>query len=103
MEKICPVCGNKRFIFSWQDRCYQCRDEEYRREIVEQITSGEITETYCESEIFCPCCGYIYEIDDEYDLYCEGDHELECPECERDFVVTTNVSYSYDTKQREAL
>lgn len=84
---------------SWENECYSCRKETHRREIIEQIKSGEIIETDCEDDIFCPHCGYVYEIDDEYYLREDGEHRMQCPDCEKDFIVTTSVSYCFGTSR----
>lgn len=97
----CEICGKEHSPLSWQkNKCYSCRVKENQQDVQRQIVEGEITEVDCENEIYCPWCGCIYEIDDEYDLYDDGEHDgIECPECERKFTVTTNVSYSFDTKR----
>lgn len=49
------------------------------------------------SDVFCPYCNHEQEInhDDGYG-YEEGEtHEQECGECDKTFIFTTFVSYSY--------
>lgn len=102
MKAICEVCGREFDKLPWEsDKCYSCKTKEYQSELSEQIKSGESDSTVCEDEIYCPYCGEIYEISDDYDLYDEGEHEIECSECERKFTVNTNVSYSFDTKKED--
>lgn len=102
MLKTCGTCGEKRHMFSWETECYSCRTEKHKKELKRQIEDGEITETDCEDEVYCPYCGEEYEQDvDDYELYNEGETELVCPECDKLFVVEVSVSYSYATKRQE--
>lgn len=69
--------------------CYECRQLETDRD-----------EVWHESFIRCPKCGnldLISEWDDDYfkEKYEDGDHEVECMECEHRYEIGTNVSYSY--------
>lgn len=95
-DNMCK-CGKHKF--SWEDECYACKVKNYNAKIKEDILAGEVKSTDCESEIICPWCGEIYEIEDNYDLYQDGEHEVECGACDRKFIVTVNVSYSYDTSR----
>lgn len=105
MKAKCEVCGKPIDVLSWDRKiCYSCRKAEYAAEIKRQITSGEKTEVDCESEIYCPYCGEEIELepcDDSDILYCDGEHEVECPLCEKVFIVNTSVSYSYDTSRKD--
>lgn len=103
MTKTCKVCGKPREMLSWEDTCYTCTENLHYAELKEKILSGEETETSCEDEIVCPWCGERLDCSDDYDLLCEGTHDLECYGCGRPFEVYTNVSYSYDTKRTEEL
>lgn len=63
---------------------------------------GVITEVDCEDEVFCPYCGLEHEADGEDDaFYVEGEHIFVCHECNKEFLVDTNVSYSYSTSRKE--
>lgn len=102
MKKICKVCGKERYMMSWEDTCYTCCCEQHLSEIKQNILSGEETETSCEDEVICPWCGEVQEYDiDDYEIYEEGSHEMQCQDCNKKFRMTTNVSYSYDTEQLE--
>lgn len=100
MKKICKVCGNERYTLSWEDTCYTCERKKYINDLKQDILSNERYETSCEDEIICPWCGEVQEYDGEnYETYEEGEHIIECQCCDRKFKLTTNVSYSYDTKR----
>lgn len=52
----------------------------------------------------CPHCGTEHDISESgaYRLYEEGEHELDCESCEREFTVSTRVSYTFSTDTQEA-
>lgn len=100
MSKICKSCGKVFQGLSFEDECYTCKKEAYYKKIKQQLLDGEEDCTFSESEVICPWCGEIYEIDDEWYLYQEGEHNLECPFCQKHFVLTTNVSYFFDTERK---
>ena len=45
----------------------------------------------------CPACRHQWDVADfdVFDLYEEGRHEIMCPECEHEFTVSTDVSYTF--------
>lgn len=51
----------------------------------------------------CPHCGHDYDIQvhEAWRLYEEGAHEIECPSCDLEYVVSVDVSYSYSTDEQE--
>lgn len=106
MEKICPGCGKKRnFLFSWEKLCYTCNKEKELKEIQKAIRNGEDPGTCSSDYVICPYCGtgietnYGYE--DFPELYEEGEHEIDCPECEKTFIMETSISYYYETRKVE--
>lgn len=101
MKKICSTCGKEKYIFSWESECSRCSTERYHKEMKRQILAGERNSTDTESEIYCPYCGEIHEIDDEYDLYDDGWHETYCGSCDKAFTVVTSVSHYFDTERIE--
>ena len=52
----------------------------------------------------CPHCGETIDVaqHEQWELYDEGEHDMECPHCEREFVVSTNITYSFSTDEQEA-
>ncbi len=101
MSKICKDCGKVFNGLSFEDECYTCRKDRYYKTIKQQLLDGEEDSTDCENEVICPWCGEIYEIDDEYHLYEDGEHNLVCPNCEKRFLVNTSVSFSFSTERKE--
>lgn len=101
-KTTCKECGKMIMVCSFEEElCFSCKKKKYRNDAKRNVENGEVTEFDCEDEIYCPYCGEVYEIEDEYELYIEGEHEVECPFCERAFTVNVNVSYSYDTRRAE--
>lgn len=52
----------------------------------------------------CPHCDHDYEIDDHqaWHLYdpTEDEHEIECPACEKTYIVKVRVKYSFSTDEQ---
>jgi uncharacterized Zn-finger protein len=50
----------------------------------------------------CPHCGTDCAINDLewWQLYEEGEHEVECPVCELEFTVSTAVQHSFSTDEQ---
>lgn len=53
----------------------------------------------------CPHCGCNCDISDNelWHLLEEGDHDIECPSCGKEFHVVTNVAYSFSTDEQEEI
>lgn len=100
MVKTCKSCGKEFYGLSFETECYTCKKASYYNAIKQSLMDGEEDCTTSEAEVICPWCGEIYEIDDEWHLYQEGEHNLECPCCQKRFVLTTNVSYFFDTERK---
>lgn len=51
----------------------------------------------------CPHCGdgYSIEENESWELYDEGDQEVECPACDMSFTVAVHVSYRFSTDEQE--
>lgn len=50
-------------------------------------------------EITCPYCGYEYSESYDYGLDRDGDcTDMECPNCEKKFLASVDVTISYSTK-----
>lgn len=47
----------------------------------------------------CPHCGEEYDITEHeaYNLYEDGEHDIDCYDCGQEFLVSVRVSYSYST------
>ena len=56
-------------------------------------------ESYAESEIVCPHCGYEHSDSWEVNDGEEGDWEQECHDCEKSFRCSRHVSVTYSTEK----
>ena len=101
--KKCKLCGKEMwFALSWETECYSCRKKAYKNELISNIESGEITETFSEDSVFCPYCGCEHEPDGESDeFYVDGSYLFECVNCDEEFELETNISISYSTSRKE--
>lgn len=108
MIKKCERCGKEAQILSWEKYCVECeiqnRLEEAQKSVRESV-NGEDIDTYSMDYVICPYCGNALCTDVSYsdfpEIYEEGDHKLTCPECDKDFILNTYVSYSYETERKE--
>lgn len=107
MKKVCECCG-KNFTawLPWDTKCFKCEKLERLKEIQDAIKEAEPNEnvdTFSSEYVICPYCGNPMETNFGYEdfpeIYEEDDHEIECPECEKLFILNTHVSYSWDTKK----
>lgn len=98
--KNCLKCG-KEFTDYWphlETMCVTCRRKAYDEEMGRKLSSGEETSTDCESDVYCPWCGTKIEGDcEDREFYEEGTWAYTCPECGKEFCLSTSVSYYYDT------
>jgi len=90
---VCDIVGS---LFNREPKtpqkrlCPSCKS-------LDEKTGDEVTH---ERYIRCPKCGHQDDITDwdcdwGREKYEEGDHEVTCNSCEYEFIITTNVSYSY--------
>lgn len=109
MIKKCKRCG-KDFspLFSWNEYCFSCCKElelERQQETIRNPEEGQEIDTFSSDYVICPYCGCALLTDLGYadfpEIYEEGFHTLTCPECDKDFEMETNVSYSWETKRKE--
>lgn len=101
---LCERCKKKMTTFSWETMCYQCQKEHALEVAVEAIKNGEEdADTYSTDYVICPYCGNAISTDYGYEdfpeLFIDGDHELTCEECGKDFVLETSISYYYETRK----
>jgi hypothetical protein len=67
------------------------------------LKSKEPLEFWRNDEPKCPHCGKECTISENewWNLYEEGEHTKECPSCESEFLISTNVEYSFSTDQQD--
>ena len=83
--------------------CPECNAKEKVERAVQEartIERGLESGWFCaESKIYCPHCGHVMEVDDDCELYEEGDHERQCGFCEKEFTINTSISITYSTEK----
>jgi transposase-like protein len=100
-NKKCAVCGKEVYLLSWETKCPSCGRKDYI--VKKSIETAENGYSYCEEDIYCPHCGKCHEVYSWYDdeLYEDGEHDFTCEDCDEEFTVITNISYSFDTEKKE--
>ena len=106
MKKICKICGEEKAMLPWENTCTACQRKEDLAQVQQDIRDGETdADTSSSYYIICPYCGYAmdtcYGYEDFPELYEEGEHEIECPECEKTYIMETNISYNYETRRND--
>lgn len=70
---------------------------------LQALNDGPTTDFWHERDPKCPHCGHVAEIEanELYRLYEEGEHQVDCPACDLEYTVTTDVSFSFSTDQQD--
>lgn len=99
--RLCERCVKPfKSCFS-EAMCLRCSKEKALEDIQNRILSGEADSTDYEDDVICPWCGEALEPDCEYrEFYEDGTHVMQCFSCEKEFTLSTSVSYSYSTKRQ---
>lgn len=88
----CTCCGDMIYPAKGHpSRCSSCEDLD---------ADPEVRHDHL---IRCPACGNHWKPQDTEDYktaHEDGDHEVNCPECDHEFTVTTSVSYTYTSPAR---
>jgi len=89
--ELCQLCGR---LIIWSkghpQTCTACQDLDKSEEL------------HHSSSVRCPYCGHHWDVgdSDDYDLYKEGQHDVTCSRCEKDFEVSTSVTYTFQSPER---
>lgn len=69
------------------------------------LNAGDSIDFSWNNDPKCPHCGHVSYVADQewYHLYDEGEHDVECPACERPFIVSTHVTYTFCTDEQDDL
>ena len=99
-DKICSRCGKPFRAYMYETMCFRCSKEKNLEDIKSSILSGEADSTDCEYDVICPWCGEVLEADCESsEFYEDGTHVMQCWHCDKEFTLSTSVSYSYSTER----
>lgn len=94
---LCSRCGRYANLLSsdvpgYERLCYDCKN---LRDDADEVSS--------DNDVRCPECGHIQEAVadcDDSDRYAEGEHSVTCSECEHEYTIETQVSYSFTSPAR---
>ncbi len=69
---------------------------------LEALKNGDALDFWGLKHPRCPHCGQEHNIYDResFELYDEGEHEIECHACDLTFMVSTRIEYSFDTDEQ---
>jgi hypothetical protein len=90
-------------------RCYKCRCLMYNTVSpltkrlcysCKELTEKPEREVTHDDYVRCPRCGHTdkiseWDCDSSVEVYTDGEHEINCSECDHAYTITTHVSYSY--------
>lgn len=73
--------------------CYECKELDDE--------NGEVTHG---SRVRCPHCSYVMDVAESelFELYEDGDHDINCDDCGKEFTVVTSVSHSFESPELSA-
>lgn len=106
----CTKCGRKYVILPdnvTEDPyvCYRCKQDAEHEKEKALITSPDCDPDYepfsTDDGYYCPYCGVFIDIDDDYEMYTDGGHNVTCPCCDKPFEVETYVSHSFTSRRKE--
>lgn len=93
--QICEECSSESYFHDppgYPELCYDCK----KRLLPEEVDFN--------TKIRCPYC--ISSFDpyecEMYYIMNEGEHEITCPECNKNFLIYTNVERTYNSPALEA-
>jgi uncharacterized C2H2 Zn-finger protein len=72
-------------------------------ELFKALREGNGWNFCAENSPRCPHCGVTIDLgsNDLWEIYAEGEHDVECPKCDGAFVVSTTVATYFSTDEQE--
>lgn len=91
--ELCQLPGCNRFIVYSQGHPQICSD-------CKALDKPE--ELDHPSDIRCPKCGHHWSVweTDDHELYAEGEHDVKCDRCNHEFMIVTEITYSFESPER---
>lgn len=70
---------------------------------LEKLNAGDSFDFRINDNPVCPHCGFVCDIHDLewWELFEEGDHSVDCPECDLEFLVVSEAKWSFSTDQQD--
>ena len=79
---------------------FECKDKSSAEQLKKDLQENKETETFYESDVVCPYCGYrIADIESYYVR--QGQGEEQCPNCNKVFYFETNIEITYSTSRKD--
>ncbi|NMZ77406.1 hypothetical protein HBO32_30375 [Pseudomonas nitroreducens] len=72
-------------------------------ELFAALKSGGRHDFSYTKEPICPHCGNEFDVmqNEAWELYEEGEHEVQCNTCDENFSVNTHVKFSFSTDEQD--
>jgi len=84
--ELCSKCGTYLWgVFGSPQECPDCRGL--------CISSPVEHEQY----VRCPYCAHTDWVADDYELFSDGEHTIQCSNCQKDYTIITHVSVSFES------
>lgn len=77
-------------------------DKQALDNVYDDLEEGEIPDTADDTLCICPWCGYSFGYlgyADCPEMNEEGEHNMTCEECGKNYTLTTSVSFFYETER----
>lgn len=107
-ERKCERCGKNKPMLSWETLCWECQQDVELENIkakIKEAKDNEEVDTGSSNYIICPYCGEAFDACDmriDYEeTYIDGEHLFECPDCCKEFVLSTSVFFHYKTYKKD--
>ena len=71
--------------------------------VYDELEEGEIPDTGDDTLCICPWCGYSFGwlgYEDCPEMNEEGEFDMTCEECGKEYTLTTSVSFYYETERK---
>lgn len=106
VEELLSDKDNLHMENSTEGDVWSSRSNSIKKEIEEFRGEYELTnldgdhDTSYEDDIKCPYCGYEHSDSWDFDVT-DKEEEIECHQCEKDFVVSAEYSVTYTSSKKE--
>lgn len=108
MMGICKRYHQEKNIPAYETLCFECRRLEALERTQKEIREakpGDYVDTWSDYYVICPYCAAAMEscleTENFPEIFEEGDHKIECPECKETFILNTMISIDWETKKLE--
>ena len=91
--EMCSRCGSYIYINA----------DGYKRECMQCKHIAESDRLNHDRLIRCPSCLHTWSPYgyDDYEILEDGEHDISCPKCDKEFYISTHVSFTFDSPEIE--